>query len=180
MAKRIIDTGKAARRIEATDRLARRIEPKAFAEAIGAKPCGEPHAKDLDPISLSELGNQLLTRLRSTGGRPALADATEFCRVPLTADDVKALEKITSQIEKRAGAKPSVGQLVSVIVHDYLTSSQQSGRAEPPKDKPADPITSWLPRLAEIARNADAVQKSAIAIESTVKAIKEQAERRAG
>ena len=38
MAKKIIDSGKTARRIEGTDRAARRIEPEAFAEAIGAEP----------------------------------------------------------------------------------------------------------------------------------------------
>ena len=78
MAKKIIDTGKTARRIEATDRPARRIEPEAFAEAIGAEPCGDPHAKDLDPIALAALGSELIKRLRSSGGRPALADATQI------------------------------------------------------------------------------------------------------
>ena len=46
----------------------------------------------LDPIALAELGTQLLQRLRSSGGRPALADATINCRVPLSPEDMKTLE----------------------------------------------------------------------------------------
>jgi hypothetical protein len=47
---------------------------------------GEAHAPNLDPLSLAALGSELIKRLRS-GGRPAVADATEICRVPLSAED---------------------------------------------------------------------------------------------
>jgi hypothetical protein len=120
MAKNIIDTGKTARRIEVTDRPARRIEPEAFAAALGAEPVGEAHAQNLDPLSLAALGSDLIKRLRSSGGRPALADATEICRVPLSAEDVKTLEGMVAQLEGSSGAKPSVGQLVSLIVRAHL------------------------------------------------------------
>ena len=119
MAKKVIDTGKTARRIEATDRPARRIEPAEFAAALGAEPVGEPHSPNLDPLSLAALGSELIKRLRSSGGLPALADATEICRVPLSAEDVKTLERMVAQLEPR-GARPSVGQLVSVIVRAHL------------------------------------------------------------
>jgi hypothetical protein len=126
MAKKIIDTGKTARRIEVTDRPARRIEPEAFAAALGAEPVGEGHSPNLDPLSLAALGNDLIKRLRSSGGRPALADATEICRVPLSAEDVKALEGIVAHLEASSGAKPSVGQVVSVIVRRHLTTVTES------------------------------------------------------
>ena len=177
MAKKIIDTGKTARRVEATDRAARRIEPEAFAAALGAEPVAEAHVPNLDPLSLAAVGSELLKRLRSTGGRPALIDATEMCRVPLSPTDVTALEKLTRQIEQQTGAKPSVGQFVSVIVHHYLTASQQPHTTAIPKGLPPDAITSLLPALAEIVRNAEAVQESAHAIESAVKAIKEEDDR---
>src|SRR5262249_25663182 len=72
-----------------------------------------------------------LRRLRSSGGRPALADATEICRVPLSPEDVKALENITGQIEQSTGTKPSSGQVVSVIVREYLTSGSAKHQAAP-------------------------------------------------
>jgi hypothetical protein len=140
MAKKIIDTGKTARRIEATDRPARRIESEEFAAALGAEPVGEAHASNLDPLSLAALGSELIKRLRSSGGRPALADATEICRVPLSAEDVKTLEGMVAQLES-SGAKPSVGQLVSVIVRAHLQSLQavaNSARGAPAKQTAPD------------------------------------------
>src|SRR5437016_8574722 len=106
MAKKIIETGKPARRIEVSGKPQRRIEPEEFAAALGAEPIGEAHAPNLDPVSLAALGSELIKRLRSSGGRPALADATEFYRVPLSVDDLKSLEKITDEIAQTTGTKP--------------------------------------------------------------------------
>ena len=58
--------------------------------------------------------------LRSTGGRPALEDADERCKVPLSAEDVAALEKVLGAIERTSGAKPSLGQIASVILRANL------------------------------------------------------------
>jgi hypothetical protein len=82
----------------------------------------------------------LLRRLRSSGGRPALADATEFCRVPLSSEDVKGLEKITAQLEESTGSKASAGQVASIIVRDYLTRGSPDYH-EPPI--PSGPKTAW-------------------------------------
>jgi hypothetical protein len=120
MAKKIIETGKPARRIEVSGKPLRRIEPEEFAAALGAEPIGAAHAPNLDPVSLAALGSELIKRLRSSGGRPALADATQFCRVPLSSEDVKTLEGMVARLETSSGAKPSVGQLVSVIVRAHL------------------------------------------------------------
>ena len=115
MAKKIEIVGAKPKKIEITDKTKRRIEPAEVAAALGANLAGEQSAANLDMIGLAELGTQLLSRLRSSGGRPALADATEMCRVPLSAADIKTLEGMVAEIEKSSGAKPSVGQLVSVI-----------------------------------------------------------------
>ena len=145
MAKKIIVSGKPARRIEVSGKPQRRIDPDEFAAALGAESVGEAHSPNLDPLSLAALGSELVKRLRSSGGRPALADATEICRVPLSAEDLKALEGMVAQLEASSGAKPSVGQLVSVIVrvhlqaliagHDSEATDVQQGRA--PSDSKA-------------------------------------------
>ena len=186
MAKRVNIVGAQPKRIRLVDQPRRRIKPAELAASLGAQPCGERIGANLDPISLAEIGTELLRRLRSSGGRPALSDATEFCRVPLSADDIKALEKITDQIEQKTGTKPSVGQVVSVIVRDYMISrsakSQEAGVIATQENKatePMDSITSWLPRLADIANKASAVQKSATAIETAAKEIKEDIDRHA-
>src|SRR5438094_224474 len=98
MAKKIEIVGAKPKKIEIVDQPKRRIEPAELAVALGANLAGGQTAGNLDLIALAELGTQLLNRLRSSGGRPALTDATEICRVPLSAEDLKALEKITDQI----------------------------------------------------------------------------------
>src|SRR5439155_16061965 len=89
MAKKINIIGAQPKRVRVADEPQRRIEPAELAAALGAEPGGERIAANLDPISLAEVGSELLRRLRSSGGRPALVDATEFCRVPLSPQDVE-------------------------------------------------------------------------------------------
>jgi hypothetical protein len=122
MAKRIEIIGAKPKRIEILDRPKRRIDPAEIAEGLGTAPCGELVSGNLDLIGLAEIGTQLLGRLRSSGGRPALADATEICRVPMSAEDFKALENAVAQIEASSGTKASVGQLVSAIVRSHLNA----------------------------------------------------------
>jgi hypothetical protein len=99
-----------------------RVEPAEFAAAMGAEACDERHAKHLDLISLGELGNELIKRLRSTGGRPALEGATKRCKVPLSSGDVADLEKIIDAIEAKTGTRPALGQIASVILRAHLDS----------------------------------------------------------
>jgi hypothetical protein len=122
MAKKIKIIGARPRKIKVTDRPKRRIEPVELATALGASPTGQQVEGDLDPIALADLGTQLLHRLHSSGGRPALADATINCRVPLSAEDVKTLESMLAHIGASTGAKPSIGQLASVIVRLHLNA----------------------------------------------------------
>src|SRR5437762_1419830 len=103
MDKKINIIGAKPKRIQIVNQPKRRLEPAEIAEGLGASPCGERIPENLDLIGLAELGTQLLTRLRSSGGRPALADATEICRVPLGAEDIKTLEAIVAQIEDSSG-----------------------------------------------------------------------------
>lgn len=184
MAKKVNLVGTPPKRVRVVDEPRRRIEPADLAAALGAEPCGERIGANLDPISLAEIGTELLRRLRSSGGRPALSDATDYCRVPLSAEDVKALEKITGQIEQKTGTKPSPGQVVSVIVRDYLRTgsakTQEPGVMGTIQDKVnehIDSIAVWVPRLAEIVSKASTVQKTASAIETAAKEIKEDIDR---
>jgi hypothetical protein len=120
MAKRIEVVGAKPKKIEISDKAKRRIEPTELATALGANSVGEELAGNLDLIGLAEVGTQLLSRLRSSGGRPALSDATETCRVPLSVHDLKALENLSDQIAQATGTKPSPGQLASVLLRQCL------------------------------------------------------------
>jgi hypothetical protein len=134
MAKKIQIVGATPKKIEVVDQPKRRIDPAELAGALGANPSGQQAPGNLDPIGLAELGTQLLDRLRSSGGRPALTDATIHCRVPLSAEDVQTLENMLSHIGASTGAKPSVGQLVSVIVRLHLNALKSAPEAATPAD----------------------------------------------
>jgi hypothetical protein len=120
MAKKINVVGKAMGRIEVKGSALPRIEPAELAAALNAEPCGEIHANGLDTLALGELGHELLKRLRSTGGRPALEGTTERCKVPLTPDDIAKLEQIITVMEAETGKRPALGQIASVILSAHL------------------------------------------------------------
>jgi hypothetical protein len=83
----------------------------------------------------------------------ALADATEICRVPLSAEDVKTLEGMVLQLETSSGAKPSVGQLVSVIVRAHLqglhAAPTSEAAAEGVEPEPASVLKATLQQMTE-------------------------------
>ena len=134
MAKKSNIGGKALERIEITDPALPRVEPTEFAQALGAEPCGEVRSNHLDLISLGELGNELIKRLRSTGGRPSLEGATERSKVPLTPDDVAKLEEIIAVMEAQTGKRPALGQIASVILSAHLDSLSHSPANKPVTD----------------------------------------------
>jgi hypothetical protein len=131
MAKRVNVVGAKPKEIKVADQSKRRIEPEELAAALGANPSGAPCQSDMDPIALAEFGTQLINRLRSSGGRPALEGAQVNCRVPLSAEDLDALGKIICQIEQTLGTKPTVGQLASVMLRAQLSRSSADRPLEP-------------------------------------------------
>jgi hypothetical protein len=185
MAKKVKIIGAKPKLIRVLDKPQRRIEPAELAAALGARPRAEYVGENLDLISFAELGAQLLRRLRSSGGRPALTDATEFCRVPLSAEDMKALVKMSAQIEQSTGTKPSPGQIASVIVHDYLSSGSADSQdlatiatLQSKMNQHLDSIAASIPHLAEIVNDANTLEKRAKTIETTAMHIKEDIDNR--
>ena len=72
----------------------------------------------------------------------------KLAECPSYADDVKILEGIASQLEAASGAKPSVGQLVSVIVRNHLHALKSLRSRRPGADVPgqetAQPLSKTL------------------------------------
>jgi hypothetical protein len=147
MAKRVTIVGAKPKKIEMVDRPKRRIEPEELAAALGANPRGQQVAAHLDPIGLAELGAHLVQRLRSSGGRPALADSTVHCRVPLSVEDVEILQDMLSRIGESTGVKPSVGQLASAIVRLHLNALKT------PPDPGASPDASRQDMTQQISKS---------------------------
>jgi hypothetical protein len=120
MTEMIKTIGKKAARIKTTGRPLPRIAPAEFAAARGADPYRIDGPRADDPIALAAIGHELVKCLRSTGGRPALQDANEICKVPLSHADVAALENLTRAVEDSSGVKPSLGQVASAILRIHL------------------------------------------------------------
>lgn len=124
MSKRVNIVGAKPKKVHLRDHPQRKIDPAVVAAAAGASLIGRRDARQIDLLGLADVGTELLARLRSTGGRPALHDASVNCRVPLSEDDVECLEAMVRQIGASAGVRPSVGQLASVIVRQHLVALQ--------------------------------------------------------
>jgi hypothetical protein len=77
MAKKVKIVGAQPKRVCVLDKPGRRIEPAELAAAIGAQPDGEQVGANLDPISLAELGTELL---RATRSRTAKEEITSSAR----------------------------------------------------------------------------------------------------
>jgi hypothetical protein len=122
-------TGRSATRMQDTGKALPRIEPDQFAAALGAEPLGERVSAVLDPISLAELGSELIRRLRSSSDRPAPPDPAERCKTPLSPKDIAALEQIIAAIEQETGARPSLGQIAGVILRVHLDSLKNGRQA---------------------------------------------------
>ena len=61
--------GESFERLGITSPMLPRVDPAAFASALGVEPCGDAHGH-LDLISLGELGNAMIQRDRSIASPP--------------------------------------------------------------------------------------------------------------
>lgn len=102
----------------------RRVDPRKLAEALGAEIVGSaPELRGSTPAMLTARA-ELLHRLRSTGGRPALQGATKRRQVSFRPEDWKELERIASALEEREGIKTTPGQVASALLHHALAGKR--------------------------------------------------------
>src|SRR2546425_13186781 len=97
---------------------ARPVAPEAIAKALGAELMSRENAHGA-PISLHALRQELQSRVRSTGGRPALEGATKIQKIPLKPEDWSRLEELAAQLSQQ-GVSATAGQVASVMVHKQL------------------------------------------------------------
>ena len=112
MRKRIKNTGKGQRRIDIND----------AAKALGGEKAGVKVNTRQGPVSLFSLRQFLITHLRSSGGRPALAGTTkERKKIPLFKEDWDKIKIITEYYKKKEGINVSPAQIVSALIHTDLS-----------------------------------------------------------
>ena len=115
MAKKIVANDTPARRIRDLAPAAPRIDPARVADALGAEDTGMTPGLEGSPISTFLIRAELLDRLRSRGGRPALEGTTRRAKIPVTASQWQQLEKLAASFTD-LGFVPSPGQVASVLL----------------------------------------------------------------
>ncbi len=106
---------------------ARPLRPEAIAKALGGAAIASRGSVRGTPTSLHALRRELETRVRSTGGRPALEGATKIQKIPLNPEDWSRLEELADELSEQ-GVSATAGQVASVIVHSQLEHLAQIGR----------------------------------------------------
>lgn len=92
-----------------------RIEPAQIQQALGADDSVEALTEALAPVTLFALREELMRRLYSSGGRPALAGTSRRAKVPLRDEDWERLEELAAAVAS-PGFAPSAGQVASVLL----------------------------------------------------------------
>ena len=119
MAANLKITSHSAGAIRHAGTAARSVGPEAIAKAIGAAEIVPRKNVHGAPIILEALRRELESRVRSTGGRPALEGATKIQKIPLKPEDWSRLEELADELS-RQGVSATAGQVASVIVHSQL------------------------------------------------------------
>ena len=109
------------------------IDPSKVRQALGAEDSTERLAEALSPVTLFALREELMRRLQSSGGRPALVGTTRRAKIPLRDEEWQQLEDLASAIAS-PGFAPSAGQVASVLLRlslDSVVSRIASGQSSP-------------------------------------------------
>ncbi|HVT04154.1 MAG TPA: hypothetical protein VHL58_12370 [Thermoanaerobaculia bacterium] len=119
MTTRLKITSRSAGAIRHTGGAVRSIGPDVIVKTLGAEEVVSTKNVHGAPISLHALRRELESRVRSTGGRPALEGATKIQKIPLKPEDWSRLEELAARLT-REGVSATAGQVASVIVHSQL------------------------------------------------------------
>jgi hypothetical protein len=119
MAARLKILSRSAGVIRHAGATARSVGPEMIAKALGADAIVSRETVHGAPISLHTLRRELESRVRSTGGRPALEGATRIQKIPLKPEDWSRLEELADQLSQQ-GVSATAGQVASVLVHSQL------------------------------------------------------------
>jgi hypothetical protein len=130
MTKKIKTTEATLRPIRDTGRVLPRIDPAQVQAALGGEEASEGLVEALAPLTLFAVREELVNRLQSSGGRPALAGTTRRAKIPLSDKEWEQLEELAAAVAA-PGFAPSAGQVASVLLSLSLQSvASQVGPAQ--------------------------------------------------
>jgi len=111
-----------AKLIKDISKTQKRISYRLLEKTLGAKQIGIKIDTRKAPIFLFELRQFIMEKLISSGGRPKLDGASKKRnKIPFLEDDWDKLKSIADYYKKKDGINISPGQLVSAIVHSFIS-----------------------------------------------------------
>ena len=106
----------------------RAISSSEIQAALGAEHVGNS-SKGSGVLALRFLRQELATRLRSTGGRPALEGAESRKKIPMTDAEWKQLVSLVDALKAR-GVKATPAQVASILLHKALMELREQDLEE--------------------------------------------------
>jgi hypothetical protein len=125
MGKRIVATDSAHKSIRDVSAAAGRIQHATVAEALGAEDVKSKFRGQDIAMDAFQLRVELLRRLHSSGGRPALDNAMRRIKIPVTEKQCRDLEDLVESLADLDFA-PSAGQVASVLLDLSLRLAKES------------------------------------------------------
>jgi hypothetical protein len=144
MTKKIQPTDAPLPRVRDTSACQPRVSPAQVQEALGAEVAPARLEEALGPITLFAVRQELVSRLQSSGGRPALEGATRRAKVPLSDEEWSQLEGLAATVAS-PGFAPSAGQVASVLLSLALRSVGSRAASEAFS---SSIIREWAARVA--------------------------------
>jgi hypothetical protein len=142
MTKRIKVTMPRGPAVRSTSHVARELDPKTVANALGANQTGVKLDLGGSPASLFALRGALSAALGSSGGRPGLKGAGRRQKIPMMDADWSELENLAASLHA-SGLKATAGQIAGQLLHDAIVRLKAS-----PVGYPAVPPATTL-RVSE-------------------------------
>lgn len=129
MITRVRDTGRTLSGIRDTGKTLPALDTKDLAKALGASEVVVTRRAPRDIRSMAELRSEILGRLKSRGGRPALQGATQRQKIPLRPAEWKKLARLARRFSREAGRKIEPAQVAGQLLSSKLHELEQQQRA---------------------------------------------------
>ncbi len=117
---RIKDTSRTLGRVRDKGKSLPAVDLSPVGSALGAEEIHVSRTVPREAILIATLRSELLPRLKSSGGRPALRGATRRPKIPVEPRDWARLNKAARRLSKTWGRNLTAGQLASQLLREKL------------------------------------------------------------
>lgn len=117
---RMNDSGRTLGRVRDTGTALPKVDLARVGEALGAQEVQVSRTVPREAVLLATLRTEILPRLRSSGGRPALRGATRRPKIPVEPADWAGLNRAARRLSRVWGRSLTAGQLASQLLREKI------------------------------------------------------------